>query len=457
MIITKKNLSRRTVLRGVGATLSLPLLEAMVPALTPIVKTAATPVHRLGFVYMPMGANMPLWIPSEESERLVLSPTLKALDGFEDQLLVLSGLAHKQAESLGDGEGDHARSTTAWLTGMHGKRTEGADVGIGVFGNPEIAGVSADQVAAAELGQSTPLPSLELALEKNEQTVGACDAGYSCVYQNTFCWRDSTTPLPMENHPRAVFERLFGEEPTPERQRAQRKVSRSILDSISEEMSSLGKRLGPGDRVVLTDYVDTIRDVEQRIQRAEAYGEESTEAQPPRPVDIPASYEDHARLMFDLAALAYRADMTRVMSYLLARELSSRTYPYIGVPTPHHGMSHHRDDPEMLRQQAKLNVHHLTLFRHFLETLRATPDGDGTLLDHSTLLFGSAMSNSNYHLHYDLPTFIVGGGVGQIKGGRHLRYPKGTPMANLLLSLLDLSGVRGVQAIGDSNDRLDRL
>ena len=457
MIITKKNLSRRTVLRGVGATLSLPLLEAMVPALTPIVKTAAAPVHRLGFVYMPMGANMPLWIPSEESERLVLSPTLKALDGFEDQLLVLSGLAHKQAESLGDGEGDHARSTTAWLTGMHGKRTEGADVGIGVFGNPEIAGVSADQVAAAELGQSTPLPSLELALEKNEQTVGACDAGYSCVYQNTFCWRDSTTPLPMENHPRAVFERLFGEEPTPERQRAQRKVSRSILDSISEEMSSLGKRLGPGDRVVLTDYVDTIRDVEQRIQRAEAYGEESTEAQPPRPVDIPASYEDHARLMFDLAALAYRADMTRVMSYLLARELSSRTYPYIGVPTPHHGMSHHRDDPEMLRQQAKLNVHHLTLFRHFLETLRATPDGDGTLLDHSTLLFGSAMSNSNYHLHYDLPTFIVGGGVGQIKGGRHLRYPKGTPMANLLLSLLDLSGVRGVQAIGDSNDRLDRL
>ncbi|MBM3777964.1 MAG: DUF1552 domain-containing protein [Acidimicrobiia bacterium] len=448
MMITKRILPRRTVLRGAGTALALPLLDAMVPALTPTAKTAAAPVKRLAFVHLPMGANMPLWTPATEGPDFQLSPTLKTLETFRDQLIVLSGLAHKQAESLGDGEGDHARSTAAWLTGTHGKRTEGADV---------RAGVSADQIAAVQLGEHTPLPSLELALEKNETTVGACDAGYSCVYQNTICWRDETTPLPMEIHPRAVFERLFGEEPTPERQQTQRKVAVSILDSVTEEMSSLSRRLGHEDRQIIADYVETIRGVEQRIQRAEAYAATSTEAQPERPVDIPESYEDHARLMFDLAALSFRSDMTRVMSYLIARELSVKTYPYIGVPEGHHGMSHHRDNPDLLMKQAKLNVHHLTLFAHFLENLRATPDGEGTLLDHSMVLFGSAMSNSNYHLHYDLPTLLVGGGCGQLKGGNHIRYATGTPMANLLLTLLDKADVRGVEKIGDSTGPIDRL
>jgi hypothetical protein len=354
-------------------------------------------------------------------------------------------LAHQQAESLGDGEGDHARATTAWLTGVHGKRTEGDSV---------HAGVSLDQIAAAELGRFTPLPSLELALEKIEFAVGTCDAGYACVYQNTFCWKTATTPVPMEVHPRAVFERLFGDEATPKEQLAQRRFQRSVLDSVIQEMNVLQKRLGASDRRTADEYLDSIRDVEKRIQRAEQFNPETVEGMPTRPVDIPTSYEEHAKLMFDLAVLAYRADITRVVSYLMARESSVRTYPEIGVPDPHHGISHHRDNPENLAKLAKINLHHMRLFAYYVDKLRQTPDGDGTLLDHVMLVYGSGISDPNVHLHYDLPTVLVGGGAGALTGGRHLVYPRGTPMANLCLTLLDKMEIPGVEKLGDSNGRL---
>ena len=445
-VFSRRALPRRTVLRGAGAALALPLLDAMVPALTQQRLTAAAPLRRLGFVHVPMGANMRLWKVKGEGTNFELSHIMAPLAPFKNQLQVLTGLDHHQASSLGDGEGDHARATTAWLTGVHGKRTEGDGV---------RAGVSADQLAAEVLGRQTPLPSLELALEKNEQTIGACDAGYSCVYQNTFCWKSATMPLPMETHPRAVFERLFGEEPTSQSQLAQRRFQRSVLDSVVEELGDLSRALGASDRRTMTEYVETIRGVEQRIQRAEAYSTASGADLPARPTDIPAEYEDHARLMFDLAVLAYRADITRVVSYLLARELSGRSYPNIGVPDPHHGISHHRDSPELLEKLAKINVHHMGLFAYFVEKLKATPDGDGSLLDHVILLYGSGISDSNQHLHLDLPTLLVGGGAGTLKGGRHLVYPRGTPMSNLCLTLLDKMNVPGVETLGDSTGRLD--
>ena len=446
MIVTRKRLSRRMVLRGLGATVALPLLDSMVPAFTPLRASAASPVRRIGFVHVPMGANMPQWKVAGESVNFELSPIMAPLAPFKRDVQVLSGLDHHQATSLGDGEGDHARATTAWLTGVHGKRTEGEEV---------RAGVSADQIAASELGRHTALPSLELALEKNEQTIGACDAGYACVYQNTFCWKTPTIPLPMETHPRAVFERLFGEEATPDRQRLQWKFQRSVLDSVIEEMHDLEGHLGPGDRQTVREYLDTIRDVEQRIQRAEHYSTQSIDGVPPRPVDIPASYEDHAKLMFDLAVLAHRADITRVVSYLMARELSGRSYPEIGVPDPHHGISHHRGDAENLAKLARINTFHMSLFAYYVEKLSTTPDGDGSLLDHIVLLYGSGISDPNTHLHYDLPTLIVGGGAGRLHGGRHLVYPGGTPMANLCLTLLDKMDIPGVDQLGDSTGRLD--
>lgn len=445
MIITKMSLPRRTFLRGLGASVALPLLDAMVPAFSPLVKTAAAPARRLGFVYIPQGANMAEWKVAGAGPSFELSPTLKPLAPHKQYVQVLSGLAHKQAESLGDGEGDHARATTAWLTGVHGKRTEGDAV---------RAGISVDQIAAAELGKLTPLPSLELALEKIEFAIGTCDAGYACVYQNTFAWKSATAPVPMEVHPRAVFERLFGEESTPQAQQAQRRVQRSVLDSVISEMRALQQQLGANDRLVTDEYLESIRDVEKRIQRAEAFGAGVVEALPDRPIDIPASYADHAKLMFDLAVLAYRADITRVMSYLMARESSVRTYPEIGVGDPHHGISHHRDSPDNLAKLAKINVHHMELFGYFVDKLRATPDGDGTLLDHVMLLYGSAISDSNLHLHYDLPTLLVGGGAGRLKGDRHLVYPRGTPMANLCLTLLDKMDIAGVEKLGDSSGRL---
>ncbi len=445
MIITKKALPRRTVLRGIGTTLALPLLDAMVPALSATAKTAANPVRRLGFIYIPNGVILDHWTPVNEGTSFEFSPTLKSLAPFRDHLVVLSGLAHGQAKSFNDGNGDHPRSSTAWLTGAHSKRTAGSDV---------AAGTSADQIAARELGRHTQLPSLEMALENNEILVGACEAGYSCVYQNTISWRTPTMPLPMEIHPRAVFERLFGEEATAAEQLIQRRTTRSIVDSVTQEMVRLQKTLGASDRVRVRDYLDSVRDIEQRIQRTETTNTESTLSLPERPVDIPETFEEHAKLMFDLQVLAYQTDMTRVVSFLMARESSNLTYPNIGVPDPHHALSHHRLDPELIGKAAKINAYHVQMLAYLLEKLRTTPDGDGSLLDHVMILYGGGMSDGNLHSHTDLPALVAGGGAGRLKGGRHVRCAQDTPMANLLLALLNKAGVP-TETLGDSTGQLE--
>ena len=447
MIIKKLSLPRRTFLRGMGATVALPLLDAMVPALSALATTAAAPIKRLGFVYLPNGAVMQAWTPRGKGTNLELSPTLSPLAPYRDQTLVISRLAHGQAEPLGDGNGEHSRASAVWLNGVHPKQTEGADV---------RAGVTADQLAAAELGKQTPLPSLELAIDL-DFLVGNCENGYSCVYMNTIAWRTPTTPLPMENNPRVVFERLFGDGGTREQRLAEMRKDRSILDSVTEDLAHLERDLGTGDRQRLDQYLDAVRAVERRIQLSEAQGADATLPENlSRPAGIPDSYEDHVELMFDLLALAYQADITRVFTFMLGRELGGRPYPQIGVPDPHHGISHHRNDPEKLAKLATINRHHVGLFTHFLDRLQTTPDGDGTLLDSSMVLYGAGLGDSNDHLHYDLPVAVVGGKASGIRGGRHLRYPKDTPLANLLISMLDKAGLPAEQ-FGDSTGRLTAL
>jgi hypothetical protein len=446
MFIAKMSLPRRTFLRGVGAAVALPLLDAMVPALSALSQTAANPVGRLGFIYIPNGAVMDSWTPESEGPNFTLSPTLRPLDAFRDRVTVVSGLGHKQAESLGDGNGDHSRATTTWLSGVHPRRTEGADV---------RNGTTADQLAARELGKHTQLASLELALEANH-LVGNCDIGYSCVYINTISWRTPTTPLPMENNPRVVFERLFGDGGSGSYRLAQLKKDRSILDSVLQDVVRLDKTLGADDRTTVGHYLDAIRDVERRIVRAEQQSAGSTLSLPDRPLGIPETFEEHIKLMFDLQVLAYQADLTRVTSFLLGRELSQRTYAQIGVTDPHHSISHHQDNPDKIAKLAKINAYHVEMLAYFLEKLRSTPDGDGSLLDHSMLLYGGGISDGNLHNHSPLPIVLVGGGNGRLKGGRHLRYPKDTPMANLLLNVLDRVGVP-TEALGDSTRGLAHL
>ena len=442
MMITKLSLPRRTFLRGMGAAVALPLLDAMVPALS----AATTPVKRLGFIYLPNGAVMQSWTPKGEGT-LELSTTLSPLEPYKDQTVVLSRLAHGQAEPLGDGNGEHARASSVWLNGVHPKHTEGADV---------QAGITADQIAAAELGKQTPLPSLELAIDL-DFLVGNCENGYSCAYMNTVSWRTPTTPLPMENNPRVVFERLFGDGGTREQRLAEMRTDHSILDSVTDDLAHLERDLGGGDRQRLDQYLDAVRAIERRIQLSEAQG---ADAELPenlaRPAGIPESYEEHVRLMYDLLSLAFQADLTRVFTFMVGRELGGRPYPQIGVPDPHHGISHHRNDPEKLAKLTKINTHHVGLFTHFLERLQSTPDGDGSLLDSSLVLYGAGLGDSNDHLHYDLPVAVVGGKSAGWRGGRHLRYPKDTPMTNLLISMLDKVGLPAEQ-FGDSTGRLTAL
>ena len=442
MMIKKLTLPRRTFLRGMGAAVALPLLDAMVPALA---ATSPKPVKRLGFVYLPNGAVMQSWTPKGEGD-LVLSPTLSPLDAYRDQTVVLSRLAHGQAEPLGDGNGEHSRASAVWLNGVHPKHTEGADV---------RAGVTADQLAAAELGRETPLPSLELAIDL-DFLVGNCENGYSCVYMNTVAWRTPTTPLPMENNPRVVFERLFGDGGTREQRLAELQTDRSILDSVTDDLAHLQRDLGHGDRQRLDQYLDAVRAIERRIQMTESQGDTELPENLARPAGIPESYEEHVTLMYDLLALAFQADLTRVFTFMMGRELGGRPYPQIGVPDPHHGLSHHRNDPEKLAKLAKINQHHVHLFTHFLERLRSTTDGDGSLLDRSLVLYGAGLGDSNDHLHYDLPVAVVGGKGASWRGGRHLVYPKDTPMTNLLVSMLDKVGLPAEQ-FGDSTGRLTAL
>ena len=445
MMIFKEAIPRRTFLRGMGATLALPLLDGMVPAFAGTLDTAAKPKVRLGFVYVPIGAIMEKWTPAAEGTAFEFSPTLEPLAPFRDRLLVLSGLAHNSGREISGG--DHSRASATWLTGVHPRQTEGADL---------HAGISVDQIAAQELGKHTQLASLELAVDPTE-LVGVCEGGYSCAYINTLSWRTPTTPLPMENQPRAVFESLFGDsDSTDPKERLTRiQEDRSILDSATQDVARFVTRLGPSDRAKLTEYLDAIRDVERRIQMAE----EQASQEPPlldRPVGIPATFSEHAKLMFDLQVLAYQCDLTRVITFMMSRELSTRSYPEIGIADPHHPLTHHAGDPEKIAKVSQINMFHVKTFAYFLEKMRSTPDGDGSLLDHSMIVYGSGLSDANLHLHDNLPVLLVGGEAGQIKGGRHLRYPKDTPMPNLYLTLLDKLGIP-VESLGDSTGKLELL
>jgi hypothetical protein len=429
------------MLRGMGATLALPLLDAMVPAFTPIVRTAAKPTSRLGVVYVPNGINMSGWTPKTEGTAFDFPTTLKPLEPFRDQIVLVSGLDNDRVHG-----GDHTGASTKFLTGVVCKQ------GVGVT----EAGVSMDQLAAQHLGEKTQLTSLELALESYE-TAGSCSGnGYSCVYTSTIAWRNATTPLPMERNPRAVFERLFGDSETTDRgvRLARTRKDRSILDSVTEKVSDLQRGLGATDRAKLTQYVEAVRDVERRMQRVE---QQSTEELPhtDRPFGVPASFEEHARLMFDLQLLAYQTDLTRVFTFMFGREFSGRTYPEIGVPDAHHPTSHHKNDPEKLAKLIKVNTFHMTHFAYFLEKLKSTPDGDGSLLDHVLLIYGAGMSDGNQHLHKNLPIVLAGGAGGQLKGGRHVRSDH-TPVANLHVTLLDKLGGH-VDHLGDSTGPLEGL
>jgi hypothetical protein len=446
LIITKHTLPRRTFLRGAGAAIALPLLDAMVPALA---QSAAPAARRVGFIYMPNGVAMNFdainfWTPKTQGKNLELSRILTPLAPYKDKVTVVSGLAHHQADAQDDGaNGDHTRATSSWLSGARAKRTEGADV---------ESGITADQVAAAVLGKDTPLPSLELAIDLNFLS-GQCENSYACIYMNTISWRSPTSPLPTENNPRIVFERLFGNGGTTEQRVKLAHENRSILDSVSDDFARVARTLGPSDRRQVDSYLESVREVERRIAAVENLGADAGLPALTRPRGIPEVFGDHVKLMYELQWLAFQADMTRVVTFMLGRELNFRTYPEIGFNEGHHGVSHHGDRPEQLEKLARLNTYQTELFAWFLSKLKSTPDGDGTLLDHSLFLYGASLSNPNLHAHYDLPLSLVGGAGGALAGNRHLVFPAETPMTNLLLALLDKVGVP-TEALGDSTGPL---
>ena len=441
MIITKKALPRRMFLRGLGATVALPLLDAMVPAMT-AAAAAAQPVRRLGFVYVPMGAHIPEWTPRATGTQLTeLSPILRSLQPFVDQLTVLGNLELKNAYP-----GTHATSNAAFLSAAKAKWTESTDYELGT---------TVDQVAAKHLGAETRLPSLELAMDLLT-TVGQCDNGYACVYQNNLSWSSPTTPLPAEAHPRVAFERLFGEGGTSADRQAELRKKASLLDWVNSDISRLKSRLGPEDRTKVSQYLDTVREVERRIQKAEAETADSHLPDLDRPVGVPAAYADHAKLMFDLQVLALQGDVTRVITFQLARETSTRTYPEIGVSDPHHPLTHNGGDIEKLAKVARINAFHVSLFAYFLDKLRSTKDGNGTLLDHSMYLYGSGMGNPDVHDHVNLPILVAGGGAGNMKGGRYIAYKEPTPLANLHHTLLEKVGVR-TEKFADSEGKVNEL
>ncbi len=441
MNIFKKTLSRRTVLRGLGASLALPLLDSMIPALSSASAQAAQPTKRLGVVYVPNGMAMKSWTPATEGADFEITRILQPLAAYRDRMLVLTGLNGPRSNA-----GVHASASTRFLTGVIPARVE-SDL---------QAAVSIDQLVARQLGRETQLGSLELALDKND-VFGSCDIGFSCQYTSTIAWRDANTPLPMETNPRFVFERLFGDigttDPAVRLQRIRK--DQSLLDAVSERVSELNRSVGAGDRASLDQYLDAVRDVERRIQMAEAQSNrELPEVE--QPSGIPDSYEEHAKLMFDMQVLAYQTDLTRVITFMLGRELSGRTYAEIGVPDSHHPTSHHRDDPVLYEKVTKINEFHTRLLAYYLDKLDATPDADGSLLDNMLLLYGAGMSDSNRHSNTGLPLVLFGGGAGTLKGGRHIRYRSGTPINNLHLTMLDKMGVP-VDNLGYSTEQLDLL
>ena len=434
MMITNKPLSRRTMLRAAGATLALPLLDSMIPAWGGTRVLAAQAPRRLGVVYVPNGMMMPFWTPEAEGSGFAFKPIMQPLEPFRDHLRVISGLNGVVSS------GAHAGASTRFLTTVAAKRSD----------SELVADVSMDQFAARELGRHTQFASLELALEGRD-FAGSCDIGFSCGYTNTIAWRSATTPLPMENDPRVVFERLFGEGGTTDaRVRAARlRADRSILDAVLDKATSLQQRLGTKDRSKLSDYLEAIRDVERRIQLAEAQSaKNATLPVVAQPAGVPASYDEHAKLMFDLQVLAYQSDLTRVITFMMGREISGRTYPEIGVNEAHHPISHHQNDQVKIATVAKINTFHVTLFASYLEKLKATPDGDGSLLDQLLILYGSGMSDSNAHSPNDLPILLAGGGAGPVPGGRHEKHANGV-FANLHLGILDKLGVP-IEKLGNS-------
>ncbi len=443
MIVMKKALPRRTFLRGIGTTLALPLLDAMLPAMTAVAATPANPANlrRLGFVYMPMGSDIARWTPPTANSLDELSPTLAPLAKVRSHVAAISNLELQNAYP-----GTHATSNAAFLSAATAKLTESTDY---------YLGTTVDQIAAQHMGQATQLPSLELSMDLLS-TVGQCDNGYACVYQNNLSWSSPTTPLPSEAHPRIVFENLFGEGGSMEDRRRALDKRASLLDAVTSEITRLKLGLGSQDRNKVDQYLQTIREVERRIQQAEASVAENPLPDLDRPVGVPASYADHARLMFDLQLLALQGDITRVITFQLARETSNRTYPEIGVPDPHHPLTHHGNDPEKIAKVALINRFHVSLFAEFLEKMQAIPEAGGSLLDHSLYLYGSGMGNPNVHDHTNLPILVAGGAAGNMQGGRHIRFDQPTPLANLHLTLLEKVGVQ-VDKFADSQGPIREL
>jgi len=445
MIITKVSLNRRTFMRGVGATIALPFLDAMVPALS--AATSASAPQRLGFVYVPNGMFLPNFHPAGEGgTAFELTPILKPLEGLRDQVVVVSGLSNMPVLANDQGGGVHTRNHAGWLSGVLPKRTEGANI---------TSAKTVDQFAADKLGADTPLRSLELTLESNFQ-VGNCEAGYSCAYLNSTSWRSPNSPLPHESDPRVVFQRLFGDGGSVSARIEQMRRDRSILDSVMESVASLKKRLGVSDQRVMGDYLESVRDVEVRIQRAEQANAVTPLPAVEQPTGIPDEYDAHAKILMDLLLLAYQGDITRVSCLQIGRELSGRTYPWIGVPEAHHGVSHHQRDPHNIQQKTKIDAYNMSLFARLLDKMRETREGDGSLLDRTLFLYGAGMGDGDRHTPLNLPVVLAGGGNGQLKGGRHVKYPDNTPFMNLCVTILDKVGVT-VDKIGDSTGRLADL
>jgi hypothetical protein len=465
MIVTGRHLPRRTFLKGMGVAVALPVLDAMTPAFASASGRSfgeagsafasasgrrfgeAGPPLRLAFTYVPNGITMADWTPEGRGAGFEFTRILKPLEPFREDTLVLSGLAHQNGTALGDGPGDHARAAASYLTGVHPRKTAGADI---------QNGISVDQIAAQHLAGSSRFPSIELGCD-DSRTVGNCDSGYSCAYTNSLAWRGPATPMPPETNPRLVFERLFGDlDPSvPPETRARRLLyRRSILDLVRERASALMGDLGPSDRRKLDEYLSSIREIEQRIEKAER---DLTGITPgiDRPTGVPAQYADYVNLMFDLQIVAFQTDSTRVVTMMMGREGSLRTYPEIGVPDPHHPLTHHRGNPEWIEKVTKVNALHMELFAGFVKKLKATPDGDGTLLDHAIVVYGSGLSDGNRHTHDDLPVLIAGHG-GDLRMGRHVTYAKDTPMTNLYVTLLDRMGVH-TESLGDSTGELEQL
>lgn len=423
MMITRKVISRRTVLRGIGATVALPLLDSMVPALSAQAGTAANPKARFGFVYVPHGSIMNQWTPAQEGVGFEFSTILKPLERFREHVNVFTNLDHR-------GENGHSPSTAMFLSGVFPPK-----------GTVIKLGTTVDQLIAHEIGRGTTFPSMEFATEDHSSHLGSCAGDFLCAYMSTISWASPTQPLPMEINPRVVFERMFGgDRSSPEERLARLEANTSILDAVADSATELKRALGTRDRSRVNEYLDNVREIERRIVQAEKQREASGVEVPLTPVGIPESWEEHVTLMFDLQAIALQADLTRVVSFMMARELSTLSYPQIGVADGHHPVSHNNGVPEQVAKKMAVDMYHLVLFTNFLDKLKAIPDGDGTVFDHSLFLYGSGMSNGNLHTHENLPILLVGGAAGKLKGGRHIKAPKGTPLSNLYLALLDKAG-----------------